>query len=178
MNQPRVELLVNLYPWKPSMALFRALEWRIIYRHKMLLSTPILDLGCGDGRIVIAAAREFGSYATGIEIDPFRVLWARTMVRIRGVHSRVRIRWGNMYRTDLSTADIVVLFLSATANAKLERKLQQELHPEARIVSHYHPMPDWTPTEIAKTQRGNPLYLYVVARVPHQQEAEHEKAKT
>ena len=79
MNQPRVELLVNLYPWKPSMALFRALEWRIIYRHKMLLSTPILDLGCGDGWINHLVLGE--DMTVGLDMAPENVKKAKNLIK-------------------------------------------------------------------------------------------------
>ena len=120
----------------------------------------VVDLGCGDGRIVVAAAREYNAYARGVEIDPFRALWGKTWIRLAGLSDRARITWGDMYQFDLSAADVVVLFLSGKANQKLTRKLSRELRTGARIVSYYHPLYDFAPVEVGRAKDGYPLYLY------------------
>ena len=120
----------------------------------------LLDLGCGDGRIVVTAAREFGARATGIEIDPLRVLWGRVWILLAGLSRCAQVIWGNMYKADLSHADVVILFLSTQANFRLQDRLRDELKPGARVVSHYHPLWGWKPKEIGEAKGGSPLYLY------------------
>jgi len=120
----------------------------------------VVDLGCGDGRIVIEAARRFDARATGVEIDPFRVLWGRVWALVAGVSSRVRIVRANMYTFDVSDADVVILFLSATSNFRLQERLRKTLRPGARIVSYYHPMWGWTPDVVGEAKGGYPIYVY------------------
>jgi SAM-dependent methyltransferase len=146
--------------WQPT---DRVTVRRILHLARLKEGERVLDLGCGDGRIVVAAAREFNAHATGIEIDPARVLWAKAWTLLAGVSSRTRILWGNMYSADLTGADVVILFLSPTANYKLQERLRRELKPGARIVSYYHPMWGWEPEEIGVAKSGYLLYLY---RIP------------
>jgi len=120
----------------------------------------LYDLGCGDGRIVAAAAKRRGARAVGVEIDPVRFLVSKLRVFFGGVSSRARIKLGNMYEEDLSDADVVVLFLSAKANRKLSSKLREELGPGSRIVSYYHPLPDWEPRQVGRSADNYNLYLY------------------
>jgi SAM-dependent methyltransferase len=120
----------------------------------------VVDLGSGDGRIVVAAAREFGAHATGVEIDPLRVLWARAWIRLAGVADRARIVRGNMYTFDVSDADVVILFLSPTANLRLQDRLRASLRPGARVVSYYHPIWGWKPDVIGEAKGGHPIYVY------------------
>lgn len=138
---------------------------RVTLRRLLLLAEVrpgehVVDLGCGDGRIVVAAAREFGARATGIEIDPFRVLVARAWIRLARVSDRARVRRGNMYTADVSDADVVVLFLSPTANLRLQERLRRQLKPGTRIVSYYHPMWGWQPDVVGEARGGHPIYVY------------------
>lgn len=120
----------------------------------------LVDLGCGDGRFVIVAAKEFGAQAYGVEIDPFRVLIARLWIRLKGLSRVASVARGNMYTTDVSHADVVVLFLSATANFRLQKRLQQEMKQGARVVSYYHPMWGWRPDLVGESRDGYPIYVY------------------
>jgi|LZCG01.1.fsa_nt_gb SAM-dependent methyltransferase len=146
--------------WQPT---DRVTVRRILHLARVKEGEHVLDLGCGDGRFVVAAARGFKARATGVEIDPCRVLWARGWTFIAGVSSQTRILWGDMYTASLSGVDVVILFLSPTANLKLQERLRRELKPGARIVSYYHPMWGWKPDEIGIAKSGYPLYLY---RIP------------
>ena len=138
---------------------------RITVRRLLLLAEVcsddhVVDLGCGDGRIVVAAAREFGARATGYEIDPFRVLVANLWIRLTRTADRACVRRGNMYATDVSDADVVVLFLSATSNFRLQERLRRQLREGARVVSYYHPMWGWQPDVVGEARGGHPIYVY------------------
>lgn len=105
----------------------------------------VYDLGSGDGRIPITAAREFGARGVGIEIDPELVSRAETNARNAGVASKVEFRLGDMYTADVSPATVVTLFLHPEPNLKLRPKLRSELRPGARVVSYIWDMGDWRP---------------------------------
>lgn len=120
----------------------------------------LIDLGCGDGRFVIAAAKEYGAQATGIEIDPFRVLYAKVWIWLARLSNRARVIRGNMYDVDVSQADVVILFLSATSNFRLQKRLREQLRDGARVVSYYHPMWGWQPDLVGEARDGYPIYVY------------------
>jgi len=143
--------------WQPT---DRVTVRRILFLAEIEKGEHVVDLGCGDGRIVVAAARAFDARATGVEIDPLRVLWGRLWILFAGVRGRARIVRENMYAFDVSDADVVILFLSATANFKLQERLRRELRPGSRIVSYYHPMWGWTPDEIGEARDGYRIYMY------------------
>ena len=123
----------------------------------------VLDLGSGDGRIPIAAARDFGARAVGIEIDPGLVLLARDEARTAGVADRVEFKEGDMYEADLSAATVVTLFLNPRPNLKLRPKLLASLRPGARIVSYMWDMGDWQP-EAVQTLDGQRILLWRIPR--------------
>ena len=79
----------------------------------------IYDLGCGDGRIIVAAARHFGARAVGIEIDPLRYLWCQLLITILGLRGQVKVLFGDFFSKDLSDADVVACFLLQVTNKKL-----------------------------------------------------------
>ena len=131
----------------------------------------VVDLGCGDGRFVITDGQRFCAQATGVEIDWFRVFWARAWILLAGLKERARIVRGNMYTFDVSDADVVILFLSATSNFKLQDRLRKTMKPGSRVVSYYHPMWGWTPDEIGEARDGYPIYLYRMKGAHAQREA-------
>jgi SAM-dependent methyltransferase len=140
---------------------------RITVRRLLVLSglqpgESLIDLGCGDGRFVVMAAREFGAHATGVEIDPFRVALARAWIRGARLSDRAKVVRGNMYTADVSGADVVVLFLSATSNFRLQKRLESEMKDGARLVSYYHPMWGWQPDLVGESRDGYPIYVYRV----------------
>jgi SAM-dependent methyltransferase len=133
---------------------------RILFLAGLREGEHVVDLGCGDGRIVVAAAKSYPVRATGVEIDPFRVLFGRLWILFAGVRRRARILRRDMYAFDLADVDVVILFLSATANFKLQTKLKRELRRGARVVSYYHPMWGWTPSTTGEARDGYPIYVY------------------
>ena len=124
----------------------------------------VYDLGCGDGRLVIAAAR-LGARAVCVDIDPRRIAESRDNARLAGVEARIVFREEDLMQTDLREATVVMLFLSQDLNLKLAPRLQTGLRSGARVVSHWHNMGDWRPLR-ARTVRTpfaeHPVYLWLI----------------
>ncbi len=119
----------------------------------------VYDLGSGDGRIVIMAAREFGARGVGVEIDPQRIAEARANARRAGVGDRVRFIEGDLFQVDLRPASVVTLYLLPDVNLRLRPKLMKELRPGTPVVSHSFDMGDWEP-EVQRTVNGATIYLW------------------
>ncbi|MBM3357048.1 MAG: methyltransferase domain-containing protein [Betaproteobacteria bacterium] len=125
----------------------------------------VYDLGCGDGRIVVTAARRFGARGVCVDIDPQRIAESRLNARKAGVADRVRFVNEDLFSTDIREATVVMLFLSPSLNLKLRPRLLRELRPGTRIVSHWHDMDDWKPEHTAYAGSGGrdrPIYLWTV----------------
>ena len=105
----------------------------------------VYDLGCGDGRIVIAAAKEFGARGVGVDLDPQRIREAQANAVRAGVADRVTFRVEDVFVTDIQSATVVTLFLSPELNARLRPKLTSQLRPGTRIVSHRYGIGEWVP---------------------------------
>jgi SAM-dependent methyltransferase len=105
----------------------------------------VYDLGCGDGRIVIAAAKNFGARGVGIDIDPDRIREANENAHKAGVENHVRFLERDLFTADIRDADVVTLYLLNRVNLKLRSKLLQELRPGTRVVSNTFDMGDWKP---------------------------------
>jgi len=122
----------------------------------------VYDLGCGDGRFVVTAARQFGARGVGIDIDPERIKEARELSKRTGADDKVRFIEGDLFAADISEATVVTLYLLTRLNLKLRPKLMKELKPGTRIVSHAFDMGDWTP-EKTESIGSSSIYLW---RVP------------
>jgi SAM-dependent methyltransferase len=105
----------------------------------------VYDLDCGDGRIVIAAARDRGARGVCVDIDPSLVAKSRANADTAGVADRIEFRHADMFETDLGSASVVALYLSPSLNVRLRPKLFREVRPGAWIVSHNFDMGDWKP---------------------------------
>src|ERR1700730_104927 len=103
----------------------------------------VYDLGCGDGRIVIAAAKNYGARGVGIDINPARIAEAKEHARAAGVEKLVRFEENDLFLADFREATVVTLFLLPQINLKLRPKLLQDLKPGTRIVSNTFDMDDW-----------------------------------
>lgn len=122
----------------------------------------VYDLGSGDGRIVIEAAKKYGARGVGIELDPKLIKQATRNARKAGVADKVRFQQADFFKTDLSEATVVTLYLSGTINQRLESKLMRELGPGARVVSHRFEMPpDWKPDRDLSI-RGTHVYVWTI----------------
>lgn len=122
----------------------------------------VYDLGSGDGRIVIAAARRFGARGVGIDLDPRLVAEARENAARAGVADRVTFIEGDIFEANISDATVVTLYLLTSINERLRPKLTRELSPGARIVSHQFNMGDWAP-DLQVIVDGRPVHLW---RIP------------
>ena len=154
--------------WQPT---DRVTVRRILFLAGVRQGERVVDLGCGDGRFVVVAAREFGAQALGVEIDPFRVLLGKLWILIASQRSAAKIVRANMYQVSLHDADVVILFLSPNANWRLQERLRQQLQPGSRVVSYYHPMWGWTPEEVGEAKDGYPVYLYRIGSCDETPEA-------
>lgn len=107
----------------------------------------LFDLGAGTGAIVFRAARTYRARVVGVEVEPLRVLVLRIRRSLGPFADRITIRWGNLFELDFHPATVITAFLWPGAMARLRPKLEAELPPGARIVSHCHPILGWTPEE-------------------------------
>jgi len=125
----------------------------------------VYDLGCGNGVIVITAARSFGATGVGVDIDPRRIEEANAAARRAGVSGRVRFAVQDLFETDLSAATVLALYLFPELNAKLLPKFRTELKPGTRVVSHQFGIGDWKPERSETAWSGSmdhQIFLWVV----------------
>jgi 16S rRNA A1518/A1519 N6-dimethyltransferase RsmA/KsgA/DIM1 with predicted DNA glycosylase/AP lyase activity len=121
----------------------------------------LFDLGAGDGRVIIEAARRFGANAIGVEIDPRCI--NRIKERLAATRTKAELIEADMFKVDLTSADVITIYLSASANAKLAPKLNTELKRGTRVVSLDYPLPGWLPKrelQVAASGIGRTIYLY------------------
>lgn len=129
----------------------------------------VYDLGCGDGRIVIAAAKTYGAHGVGIDINPVRIKEAKENAKKAGVEDLVRFEENDLFQADIHEATVVTLFLLSSVNLRLRPKLLADLKPGTRIVSNTFTMGDWKPDKEITAGRpddGNywshQLYLWTI----------------
>ena len=121
----------------------------------------LFDLGAGDGRVIIEASRAFSAHAIGVELDPGCI--ARIRERLATTAANAELIEADLFTVDLTTADVVSIYLSPSANEKLAPKLDAELRPGARVVSLDYPLPGWVPKrelEVSTSGIKRKLYLY------------------
>jgi predicted RNA methylase len=122
----------------------------------------LFDLGCGDGRIVITAAKDRGARGTGIDIDPARIKEAKANAEAAGVSSRVTFRQADLFKSDFSQATVVTLYLLPVINQKLRPQLWKQLKVGTRVVSHDFDMgEEWPPEKVEKVG-GKTLYFWTI----------------
>ena len=124
----------------------------------------VVDLGCGDGRIPIAAAKKFGARGIGVDIDPQRIAEANANAKAAGVEQLVTFKLQDAMKTDVSGASVVTTYLLSASNLKLRPLLTAQLKPGSRIVTHSFGMGDWTPEKVDSFAdaegRTRMLFLY------------------
>ena len=119
----------------------------------------VIDLGSGDGRIIMTVAKEYKARAIGIEADPIRLMWSRITIRNKGLSERVKVLWGNFFHKNLRVATVVTVYQNQETNNKLKPKLEKELKTGTRVVSHVFTFDGWEPRKVDKESE---IYLYFV----------------
>jgi SAM-dependent methyltransferase len=122
----------------------------------------VYDLGCGDGRIVIAAAQKAGARGVGVDLDPERIKESLENARKAKVTDRVQFVQQDLFQTDIGKATVVMLYLWPEVNLKLRPKLLRELKPGTRVVSHSHNMGSWEPDQTIAVPQGHNVYFWVI----------------
>jgi hypothetical protein len=151
-------LLSSLWgaPWAPT-SLRKA--QKMLEMASVKPDEKLVDLGAGDGRIVIIAARSFQAQAFGVEIDPLRCLFANLLIRLLRLHDRAHIYYGDMNTFDLRDADVVSMYLLQSTNQRIKARLAEQLRPGTRVVSHTFTFTGWSPVAIDGKRR---LFLYEI----------------
>ena len=119
----------------------------------------VYDMGSGDGRIIITAAKEYGAKAVGVEADPLRVLYTKWRIMHEGLHDKVRIIWGNFFKTSMTDATVITVYQGPEINLRLMEKFKKELHLKTRVVSFFFKFESYEPIYI---DEKNQIYLYQV----------------
>lgn len=125
----------------------------------------VVDLGSGDGRILITAVQKFQTKAIGIEIDPKMAAQASDTILRLGLQNRARVVRADVFDADLSLADVVTMYLTTSFNEKLRPKFEKSLRPGTRVVSHDYGIRGWNPVEIEEVfvhGRRHRIFLYIV----------------
>jgi SAM-dependent methyltransferase len=125
----------------------------------------VYDLGCGDGRTVITAVKDFGARGVGIDINPERIKESRENAKAAGVADRVTFRLGDLFEADIKEATVVTLYLLPSLNVKLRPKLWKDLKPGTRIVSHDFDMGEWKPEKTVNIDHHT-IYFWTVPANP------------
>lgn len=161
-------LAVLVLPGPQSLAPFNATPDDVVDRMLTLAGVGkndvVYDLGCGDGRIPIAAAKKYGARGVGVDTDPRRIEESQANARLAGVERLVEFRVEDALTTDVSGATVVTLFLLPSSNLALRPMLRRQLKPGARIVSHAFAMgPDWPADQVDQfvSARGDEVTLYL-----------------
>lgn len=135
---------------------------RMIDEAKIRPTDIVYDLGCGDGRMVIAAAKKYGTIGVGIDMDPARIREARANAKAAGVDELVTFHVADMFETDLRPASVVLLYLLPELNRRLKPKFFAELRPGARVVSHDFDMgKDW-PADRSIKLGSDGIYVWIM----------------
>jgi len=120
----------------------------------------LYDLGCGDGRLVILAAKEIGANAVGIELREDLIERAKTEIKRFNLEDKVKVVHSNFFDVDISNADVVTLYLTSSANERLKPKLEAEMKPGSRVISHDFKVPGWKPSAVYDELLGHTIYTY------------------
>lgn len=128
---------------------------------KVTSQDVVYDLGCGDGRILIKAAKTYKARGVGLDVDPRRLMEARSNARKSGVLDKVSFRLEDLFEADISRATVVAIYLLPDLNLKLRPKLWKDLAVGTRVVSHGYDMGDWVPDEISLVVQ-HPIYVWTI----------------
>jgi hypothetical protein len=152
---------LRFVPFVPSRA---EIVQKMLSMAKLKKHDVLYDLGSGDGRIVIEAAKRYAVSAVGIEMDPLRIEMAYQRARVERVDRMVQFIKGDFFRVDISKASVVTMFLLQTVNLELRARLLSQLAPGTRIVSHRFHMGNWKPKRVAVIGNDKIYYWRVPKR--------------
>ncbi len=124
----------------------------------------LYDLGCGDGRLIILAAKDIGARATGIELREDLVERAKTEIKRFNLEDRAKVIQGNFFDVNISDADVVTLYLTSSANERLRPKMEAELRAGCRVISHDFKVPGWKPVTVYDELLGHTIYSYRIGQ--------------
>ena len=164
INLYNVDIIGFMYD-VPFVATPEVVVRRMLQLARVQPGEVLYDLGSGDGRIVIIAAKEFGARSIGVEIR--KDLYEQSLARIRdmGLSNKASIINASFYDVDLSNADVVTMYLLTSINERLRPKLEKELRPASRVVTHDFEVPGWRPVvmeEVYEDWRSHKLFLYKI----------------
>jgi predicted RNA methylase len=164
LSRAQVGETENMAPFVPSP---QVVVDKMLEASQLKAGETLYDLGSGDGRIVITAARKFGARAVGVELSHDLCSRARREVEALGLTGQVSIIHSDLMKVDLSPADVVTLYLLTSSNARIRPKLEKYLKPGARVVSHDFVIRGWTPVRTERVQadsRVHTIYVYEIAK--------------
>lgn len=126
----------------------------------------VFDLGSGDGRVIVTAAKKFKAQSIGVEISPKLVKSANDRIRDEGLEDRCKVIQGDLREVDLSSADVVILYLLTSSNELLRPNLEKTLKPGARVVSHDFEIREWNPTRVVQAEAHGRVHSIFVYEFP------------
>lgn len=160
--QPRPEVR-SLAPYVPTP---QPIVEKMLDAARVQSGETVFDLGSGDGRVLITAAKRFKANAVGVEMSNQLVEKAREWIDEEGLDDKCRVIQGDLLQVDLSPADVVVLYLLTNSNEMLRPKLEKSLKPGARVVSHDFEIREWNPTRVVQAEAYGRIHSIYVYEVP------------
>lgn len=128
----------------------------------------LVDLGCGDGRVLVLAARHYGAFAVGVELNPLLVKLAQRECRLARVESKTEVIAADLFTFDVSPFDVIYVYPSPSITRRLELKFQVECKQGCRVILHDHPLPSIEPLTVVQVPSGrmhvHELYFYVAGK--------------
>lgn len=146
-------------PWSPWWRTNKQVARAICKTAQVTKKDVLYDLGCGDGTALLTAAKEYGASGVGIEVDPARVAIAKVRMMLSRVSNKVVIRRENFFKTDISDASVIVVYLIPRALKQLEKKFYAELKPGTRVVSYMYQIPYLS---LISQDKENKVYVYTI----------------
>jgi predicted RNA methylase len=153
----------SLAPWVPTP---QEIVDKLLEAGEVKANEVVYDLGAGDGRVLIAAAKKYNARAVGVEISPRLVETANRRIEEEGLQDRCKVIHGDLREMDLSRADVVVLYLLTSSNELLRPSLEKALKPGARVVSHDFEVRGWNPVRVVMAQAHGRVHRIYVYKMP------------
>jgi len=156
-SEPRLDVIYVPTP--------QALVDRMLQMAEVKANDFVIDLGCGDGRMVVTAASKYGARGYGVDINPVRVEEANANAKKAGVTDKVSFKIADLFQEDISKASVMTMYLLNEINLRLRPKILSDLKPGSRVVSHAFTMDDWEPDQRDVVENKNIYFWYVPAKV-------------